>query len=138
MNTKNNPNQSSKNVGLDNASPGIHLDQINELIAQSKKEILEEARNDIIKLIEMDKISYIAIFGIFSSILFFLSTEIQFLKTMNNPLQIAGFSLVLLASLLFFNLSLNFIAKNKKWTGLFIIFFILLFFITGIYLLCIT
>lgn len=65
-----------------------------------------------------DKASLITVFGIFASIVAFLSIEIQILKTICAYWKVAGFSLIILASLLSFVLILHFIgqtwAKNDQ------------------------
>ena len=55
----------------------------------------------------------VAAFGIFASVVSFLTVEFQFLKTINNLQQIIGFSLVLFALLLGFNIALNYLANSQ-------------------------
>ena len=80
----------------------------------------------------------ITVFGIFASIVAFLSIEIQILKTVCNFWNVTGFSLIILGSLLSFVLILHYIGqswiKNEQrqkfpWPISIIIIF---FFIVGI------
>lgn len=81
----------------------------------------------------------ITVFGIFASIVTFLSIEIQIFKNICDPLRLLGFSLIVLASLISFFFVLHVIAnfwineKTKEYPKI-IIVFILLFFIGGIIL----
>lgn len=85
-----------------------------------------------------DKTSLMTVFGIFASVVTFLSVEIQIFKNICDPLKLVGFTFVLLGSLLSFILILHWIAnfwldkKEIKFpTGPTI--FILVLFVIGIF-----
>ncbi|MFA5829314.1 MAG: hypothetical protein WC843_02360 [Candidatus Gracilibacteria bacterium] len=92
------------------------------------------------KRLVTDKASLMTVFGIFASVVTFLSVEIQFLKNVCDPLRLVGFSLILLASLLSFVWILHLIAnywineKVKDHPKL-LVFFIFLLFVFGGWLL---
>src|SRR3989338_8443136 len=58
-----------------------------------------------------DKSSFMTVFGIFASIVTFLSVEIQIFKNVCDAFKLIGFSFGLLASLLLFVLALHWIAN---------------------------
>ncbi|MBU0455854.1 MAG: hypothetical protein KKA99_03660 [Gammaproteobacteria bacterium] len=75
----------------------------------------------------------ITVFGIFASIVTFLSIEIQIFKNVCDPFRLLGFSLVVLASLLSFIFILHLIAsfwineKAKEYPKSILVFIALLF-----------
>jgi hypothetical protein len=89
------------------------------------------------KSLVTDKASLMTVFGIFASVVTFLSVEIQFLKNVCDPLRLVGFSLVLLASLLSFVWMLHLLAnfwineRVKDHPKLLVVFIVLLFGLGG-------
>jgi len=75
----------------------------------------------------------ITVFGIFASIVTFLSIEIQIFKNVCNPSRLLGFSFIVLASLLSFVFILHLIAsswineKTKEYPKSIVVFIALLF-----------
>lgn len=82
-----------------------------------------------------DKATLLTVFGIFASIVTFLSLEVQILKTVCSFGKIFGLSLIFLSVLLIFNVLLHYIAqtwinsKNKYFPLAIFIFSISLFLI---------
>ncbi len=104
--------------------------------------ISDTVKEEIKKEIAVDKASLFTVFGIFASIVTFVSVEIQILKTICDFWNVAGFSLIFLASLLMFILLLDYIGrgwrndfifeiKNFPWI---ISMFIIAIFVTGLLL----
>ena len=92
-------------------------DAVREMINEAKAEVLEKARkeskDEITKQVQMDKVSLMTVFGIFASILFILTGEFQFLRTITEVRVILGFSLVMFAQLFSFNIALDYLAKTR-------------------------
>lgn len=82
-------------------------------IAEAKKEVLSDAKKEINTQVQMDKASLITVFGIFASVISFLTIEFQFLKTLCSVGKITGFSLLLFSLMLGFNLSLDYLVKSR-------------------------
>src|SRR5580692_3892959 len=77
-----------------------------KMIQEAKDDVIRQASFKIDEQMQKAQDSFITIFGIFSSVLSFLTIEFQFLRTLTHIEQIAGFSLLLFALLLSFNLAL--------------------------------
>ena len=77
-------------------------DQIKWLVSDHVKTAVQQE-------IATDKATLFTVFGIFASIVTFVSVEIQILKSICSIWNILGFSLVILASLLLFLLMLDYI-----------------------------
>lgn len=111
------------------------------LSLELKQQISESVKEEIRKEIAIDKASLFTIFGIFASIVVFISVEIQILKTVCDFRQIVGFSLIMLASLTMFVLLLDHIGrawrhnlKEQFMSFPWIIFgMIVVFFVAGLY-----
>lgn len=88
-----------------------------EKIDKAKSEVLRFAKNyareKIDKQVQTDKISLFTVFGIFASIISFLTIEFQFLKTLCSPEKIVGFSLLMFSLLLSFNVALDYLVKSR-------------------------
>ncbi|GEM_PF-5784602 len=132
--------------------PGVAVDEptvrkivkevIEEVIKQEKNNILDEAKAEIEKKIQASQASFITVFGIFASITSFLTIEFQFLKTLNNILQILGFTLVLFALLFGFNIGLDYLVKSRidkefPLPNLWFSGFVMILLFIGIFLTCI-
>lgn len=104
-----------KDVAQHHETVGIPLteDAVRKMINEAKDEVLVKARNEIQKQVQMDKISLMTVFGIFASILFILTGEFQFLKTITEVRVILGFSLVMFAQLFSFNIALDYLVKTR-------------------------
>lgn len=76
--------------------------------------VSDTVKEEIKKEIAVDKASLFTVFGIFASIVTFVSVEIQILKTICDIWNIAGFSLIILASLLMFILLLDYIGRGWR------------------------
>jgi magnesium-transporting ATPase (P-type) len=83
---------------------------------QPKLQILigEKVKEEIKKEIAIDKATLFSVFGVFASIVTFLSVEIQSLKIFYDFWNILGFNLVMLASLLIFVLLLDYIGRGWR------------------------
>lgn len=115
--------------GKDN--PVIQVDE-NEL----KELVRDHVKDEIQKEIKFDKASLFTVFGIFASIVTFVSIEIQILKTLCDFWNVVGFSIFVLASLLTFILILDYIGRGwrndfkfelKQFPWILTMFIILLF-----------
>lgn len=110
---------------------------VKEQIETAKKEVKEEAEKAIREQVQMDKASLITVFGIFASVISFLTIEFQFLKTLCSLEKILGFTLMLFALLFGFNVALDYLVKSRldKETprpNLYFIFIVALLFCVGI------
>jgi cytochrome bd-type quinol oxidase subunit 2 len=78
--------------------------------------IVEEAvkirLSEIEKKIEKDRTSILTIFGIFASVIAFLSVQVQILQKATSFSQLVSLSLILIAGLLCFVLALQWITKT--------------------------
>ena len=88
----------------------------NYIKEEIKKEVLlmqslvkEEIKVTVSEQTKIDKASLFTVFGIFASIVTFVSVEIQVFKTICDIWILTGFTLVILASLLIFILLLDYI-----------------------------
>lgn len=85
-----------------------------------------------------DKASLITVFGVFASIVTFLSVEVQILNSVCDPWRLVGFSLIVLTSLLSFIFVLHWIAdswineKRKPIPAYLMVFVSVLFGIGGV------
>ncbi len=61
-----------------------------------------------------EKETFVTTFGLFASILAFLTIEFQFLKTLYSWEKIVGFSLILWALLLGFNIALDLLTQGRS------------------------
>jgi len=98
--------------------------------------IKDHVKDEIQREIKFDKASLFTVFGIFASIVTFVSIEIQILKTLCDFWNIIGFSIIILACLLTFILILDYIGRGwrndfkmeiKQFPWILMIFIILLF-----------
>lgn len=80
---------------------------------QQKVKKLEKESKNLTRNIENQKINVIEILGIFISIFTFISVDIQIFKDQKNPFILTGFILVMLGSLILFNLMLKSIIKSQ-------------------------
>ncbi len=116
--------------------------ETDEAIKLAKEDFLKTAKTDaseeIRKQVQTDKASLITVFGIFASIISFLTIEFQFLRTICSFEKLIGFTLILFSLLLCFNLALDYLVKSRtdkqtpKPNIIFSIFVIILF-ILGIH-----
>lgn len=117
-------------------SDGVQSDSTSQLLS-SQGSRLDKLEDTFEKRLATNTTNLITVFGIFASIVTFLSIEIQIFKNICDPLRLLGFSLIVLASLVSFIFVLHVIAnfwineKAKEYPKI-IIAFILLFFIGGI------
>lgn len=91
--------------------------EIEEAIERAKEGFLKtaktEATEEIRKQVQTDKASLITVFGIFASIISFLTIEFQFLRTICSLEKLLGFTLILASLLLCFNLALDYLVKSR-------------------------
>jgi len=99
-----------KNITTE-SSRGVPLEKVEQLMNKR----LQDAKIEADKQIQG---ALVAVFGIFASIISFLTVEFQFLKTLNNLQQIVGFSLILFALLLGFNIALDYLTKSRLDNGI--------------------
>ena len=76
--------------------------------------VSSHVKEEIQKEIKFDKASLFTVFGIFASIVTFVSVEIQILKILCDVWDIIGFSIIILASLLTFILILDYIGRGWR------------------------
>lgn len=130
------PTQSEPPITLNEAKR-----EIAEAIGKAKEDFLKiaktEASEEIRKQVQTDKASLITVFGVFASIISFLTIEFQFLRTICSFEKLIGFTLILASLLLCFNLALDYLVKSRtdketpKPNIIFGVFLIILF-ISGI------
>lgn len=82
-------------------------------IELAKKAVFSDAEKEIVKQVQLDKASLFTVFGIFASIISFLTIEFQFLKTVCSFDKILGFTLILFTLLFSFNLALDYLVKSR-------------------------
>jgi hypothetical protein len=99
-------------VDLETVKEMIALEKT-ETIDQAVKEAVKEAKLEIEKQMQSAQASFLTIFGIFASILSFLTIEFQFLKGLEEINQIIGFTLILWALLFSFNMALDYVATSR-------------------------
>ena len=127
-----------KNQPEEKKADGVQSDSTSQLLS-SQGSRLDKLEDTFEKRLATNTTNLITVFGIFASIVTFLSIEIQIFKNICDPLRLLGFSLIVLASLVSFIFVLHVIAnfwineKTKEYPKI-IIAFILLFFIGGIVL----
>lgn len=76
------------------------------------EEIVDARVKGIEDKIDRSKADFITVFGIFASIVTFLSIEIQFLRTVCDYYRLVGFTLIILGALVSFICVLQYIAKT--------------------------
>jgi ABC-type multidrug transport system fused ATPase/permease subunit len=110
----------------------IKSDSASKLLSRQDEKI--DRLEDIFeKRLSTNTTNLITVFGIFASIVTFLSIEIQIFKNICDPFRLLGFSLVILASLLSFIFILHLIAsfwineKAKEYPKSILVFIALLF-----------
>jgi len=112
-----------------------------EALKNAKEVFLIEARanasKEIREQVQTDKASLITVFGIFASIISFLTIEFQFLKTICSFEKLLGFTLILASLLLCFNIALDYLVKSRTDNktpkpNLYFTIFITIVFVCGI------
>ena len=104
------------------SAEAVNLMQVKDLVEQelkeAKTEFLREAKygaqEEINSQVQAVQNSLLTIFGIFASILSFLTIEFQFLSELKDVRHVIGFTLILFASLLGFNIALHSLANMIK------------------------
>jgi hypothetical protein len=89
------------------------LEEINNAKTEALKNAKEEAEKAIREQVQTDKASLITVFGIFASVVSFLTIEFQFLKTLCSFEKVLGFTLLLFALLFGFNVALDYLIKSR-------------------------
>jgi len=101
-----------------------------------KEVVSDYVKEEIQKEIKFDKASLFTVFGIFASIVTFVSVEIQILKILCDVWNVVGFSIIFLASLVTFVLILDYIGRGwrndfklelKQFPWILLTFIVLLF-----------
>lgn len=116
---KNNLSSDGQGVIQENPGEKVELSEewVLEKIDNAKEEALKNAKNEAEKAIreqvQTDKASLITVFGIFASIISFLTIEFQFLKTLCSFEKILGFTLILFSLLFGFNIALDYLVKSR-------------------------
>lgn len=108
---------------------------VNKMIEKAKSDFRNETK-EIEKQVLLERASLITVFGLFASITSFLIIEFQCLKTVSNIWDIIGFSCVIFALLLGFNIGLDYLIKSRfdkeglklHWSY---ILFVVIFFAAG-------
>jgi len=91
----------------------ITEETIRKAIEKAKNEFLIATKTEIQKQAQTDRASLITVFGIFASIISFLTIEFQFLRTICSFEKLVGFTLILASLLLCFNLALDYLVKSR-------------------------
>lgn len=107
--------ESKNSAGLTKGASShfVRLDTVEKMIATAKDEVLRDARSEIDKQVQMDKALLITVFGIFASVLSFLTIEFSFFKKFDDLKSISGFSCILFSLLLGFNIGLDYLIRNN-------------------------
>lgn len=106
---KNKANVSAK---ADEKPEELTAEMVQSLIEDAKNEFRKETK-EIEKQVLLERASLITIFGLFASITSFLIIEFQCLKTVSSIWGIVGFSCVIFALLLGFNIGLDYLIKSR-------------------------
>lgn len=130
----------NKNIITNNGGEKVVSGEEKQGFQVSEKEwkefVLTHVKEEIQREIKSDKASLFTVFGIFASIVTFVSIEIQILKTLCDFWNVIGFSIIILASLLTFILILDYIGRGwrndfkleiKQFPWILMVFIILLF-----------
>jgi heme/copper-type cytochrome/quinol oxidase subunit 4 len=132
----------NSNVQPIQGEPPLTLKLVNKKIDIAIKKAIKKAKittsQEISKQVQTDKASLITVFGIFASIISFLTIEFQFLRTTCSFEKLLGFTLVLASLLLCFNLALDYLVKSRTDSetpkpNIIFSFFIIIIFIFGNY-----
>lgn len=92
----------------------VTLQEVETMIKNAEIKILQKADHKINEQVQTDKASLITVFGLFASIISFLTIEFQFLKTIDNFNRIIGFNFLLFAHLFGLNLGLDYLVKRRS------------------------
>lgn len=98
-------------------STTVDRETVEKMIQAAKDDAIRHANSKIDEQMQKAQDSFITIFGIFSSVLSFLTIEFQFLRTLSHVEQIVGFSFLLFALLLSFNLALDYMVARRFSQG---------------------
>lgn len=98
-------------------STTVDRETVEKMIQAAKDDAIRHANSKIDEQMQKAQDSFITVFGIFSSVLSFLTIEFQFLRTLSHVDQIVGFSLLLFALLLSFNLALDYMVARRFSQG---------------------
>jgi hypothetical protein len=117
------------------SSDAASQDWVEKRIKLATGKVVTDAEEMIRKQVQLDKASLITVFGIFASIISFLTIEFQFLKTVCSFEKILGFTLILFSLLFTFNVALDYLVKSrldkktpelsKHFTSLIALFFLI-------------
>jgi len=130
------PTSTGSSITLEDAKK-----EIASAIEEAKKEFLKkaktEANEEIRRQVQTDKASLITVFGIFASMISFLTIEFQFLKSVCSFEKLLGFTLILASLLLCFNVALDYLVKSRTdyktpKPNIIFGFFVVILFILGI------
>lgn len=132
-------NTTSEQANKDNLDPNSTVTSIGgnkfELVEQqthSNTKEIEKLKQDLTN----ERLNNITVFGIFASLVTFLSVEIQIFKNIDNFWLLVGLASFLVSSLLLFVFSIHSVARDRlKWKdffqnpifGLFLLFLIFSF-----------
>ena len=96
---------------VSDGSEATKVDQ-SQTISLIRDHVKKEVKREIQREIKLDKATLFTVFGIFASIVTFISIDIQILKTFCAVWNVIGFSIIMLASLLSFILILDYIGRG--------------------------
>lgn len=99
---------SSESTNLQ-SSTEVTLDKVVQMIDEVKK----ETSTEMMRQVQTDKASLITVFGVFASIISFLTIEFQFLRTICSFEKLIGFTIILASLLLCFNIALDYLVKSR-------------------------
>lgn len=98
---------------VDIISEGVSESWVKNEIKLAKGEVENNVDKMIRDQVQLDKASLITVFGIFASVISFLTIEFQFLKTICSLEKILGFTLILFSLLFGFNVALDYLIKSR-------------------------
>jgi hypothetical protein len=108
INTDQSPARSSPTAELE-----ITRDEVKKMLDETKAEIREETKKDIERQVQLDRASLLTVFGVFASIIGFFNFEVHFLKTVKSLWDIVGFSCIMCALLISFNIVLDYLMQSR-------------------------
>lgn len=124
------------------APTALDRDTAEKMIQAAIDDAIRQTNTKIDEQMQKSQDSFITIFGIFSSVLSFLTIEFQFLRTLSHIGQVAGFSLLLFSLLLSFNLALDYMVAQRfhreSHTYRFLMILILVTFSAGMFVMWFT
>ena len=116
-------------VGSNSSSEILSTQATTDWVDKRLEALEKKTSDEINKKVQIERASQITVFGMFASVISFLTIEFQFLKIVCSIEKIAGFSLLLFSLLFSFNIGIDYLVKTRlsedsPKVNLFIVFFV--------------